>query len=96
MPEVARKGDPGVVHCTGYNMATASTDVFINNRGAVRLGDQSSVHLLPGRKWCVPHVASVSAASPSVFVNGRALARRGDPLGGCTRIAAGSPDVISG
>lgn len=96
MPEAARKGDPGIAHCSGYVMATASDDVFINNRGAVRLGDQSSSHLLPARRRCASHVASVSSASSTVFVNGRALARRGDPLGGCTRIAAGSPDVVSG
>ena len=77
-------------------MATASDDVFVNNRGVVRIGDRSSVHLVPARKYCVPHTASVSAASGTVFVNGKAMARRGDPLGGCTRIASGSADVVAG
>lgn len=96
MPEVARLGDAGVVHCTGYVMASASNDVFVNNRGTVRIGDSSSVHLLPARKRCVAHTAAVSAASTTVFVNNRPMARRGDPLGGCTRIASGSPDVVAG
>jgi uncharacterized Zn-binding protein involved in type VI secretion len=96
MPEVARRGDAGVVHCTGYVMATASDDVLVNNRGVVRIGDTSSVHLLPARRRCVAHTAAVSAASQTVFVNNRPMARRGDPLGGCTRIATGSADVVAG
>lgn len=97
MPEVARKGDNGVVHCGGYVMATASADVFVNNRGAVRIGDTSSPHLGPrSRRRCLVHTAPVSSASTTVFVNNRAVARRGDPLSACTRIAQGSPDVAAG
>lgn len=97
MPEVARKGDAGVVHCGGYVMATASNDVFVNNRGTVRLGDTSSPHLGPrSRKRCLIHTAPVSTASSTVFVNNRAVARRGDPLSACTRIAQGSADVSAG
>lgn len=97
MPEVARKGDNGVVHCGGYVMATASTDVFVNNRGTVRQGDTSSPHPGPrARRGCNVHTAAVSTASSTVFVNNRPVARRGDPLSACTRIAQGSPDVAAG
>jgi uncharacterized Zn-binding protein involved in type VI secretion len=95
MPAVARLGDPGVVHCSGYTIATASGDVFVNDRGAVRVGDSSTSHLRPGSP-CPAHTSAVSSGSGSVYVNGRALARKGDPLSGCTVIAQGSGDVFAG
>jgi len=95
MPQAARLSDPGIKHCSGYVIATASTDVYINNRGAARVGDKSTSHLQPRRR-CISHVSSIASGSPTVFVNNRALARRGDPLTSCTRVAQGSPDVISG
>ena len=60
-----------------------------------RVGDSNTPHLRPGSP-CPGHTARVSAGSSSVFVNNRACARVGDPYGGCTRIAAGSPNVFSG
>jgi uncharacterized Zn-binding protein involved in type VI secretion len=95
MPPVARKGDAGVPHCSGYVLATASDDVFVNSRGAVRVGDQSTTHLRPASP-CVPHTSTVFLGSASVFVNNRSLARVGDPLTACTQIAQGSPDVLAG
>lgn len=95
MPGAARLGDPGVVHCSGYVIARASTNVFVNGRGAARVGDTSSVHLVPGRR-CSPHVAAITRGSRSVFVNGRPAARVGDGLAGCTVIAAGSTNVNIG
>lgn len=94
MPSAARRGDPGVVHCSGYVIASGSTDVFINGRPAARVGDPSTTHLKPGGP-CVPHSASISAGSPNVFVNGKSLARVGDPLSGCTSVAQGSPNVTA-
>lgn len=96
MPEVARLGDPGVVHCSGFVIATASTDVFVNDRGAVRVGDSSSSHLRPAGRRCAGHVSSIASGSSTVFVNNRPIVRRGDPFGGCTQVAQGSPDVIAG
>lgn len=95
MPPVARKGDAGIPHCSGYVLATASTDVYVNDRGAVRVDDLSTPHLRPGAP-CVIHVSSVCMGSSSVFVNDRPLARVGDALAACTRIAQGSPDVVAG
>ena len=96
MPAAARRGDAGVPHCSGYTIATASTDVIINGRGAARVGDVSTSHLRPGGKKCPGHVAPISKGSSSVFINGRPAARVGDSLAGCTRVATGSGDVIIG
>lgn len=93
MPAVARKGDPGRVHCSGYTIATGSDDVYVNGRPAARVRDSSTSHQGSG---CIPHVSTIAAGSDSVFVNNRPLAREGDRLSGCTSIAAGSGDVFAG
>lgn len=96
MPAAARLSDPGIPHCSAYVIATASTDVIINGRGAARVGDVSTPHLRPGGKFCPVHVVPIIQGSSSVFINGRPAARVGDPLADCTRVAAGSPDVVIG
>jgi len=96
MPAVARKGDQGVPHCSGYTIANGSNDVNINGRPAARVGDSSTGHLQPGGRRCIGHTASISQGSSSVRVNGRALARVGDSLAGCTAVAQGSPNVFAG
>ena len=96
MTGVARAGDSGMVHCSGYVIANGSSDVFVNGRPAARVGDRSSVHLRPVGKKFFPHVATISAGSTSVLVNGRPIARVGSPLAGCTFIISGSSDVIVG
>lgn len=96
MPQAARKGDPGTVHCSGYVIATGSGDVFINGRPAARVGDTSTSHLRPAGRFCVPHVAPIARGSTTVFINGRPAARQGDPLSSCTRIASGSNNVNIG
>lgn len=96
MPAAARKGDPGVPHCSAYVIASGSGDVNINGRPAARQGDVSTSHLRPGGKKCPGHVAPIARGSSSVNINGRPAARVGDSLAGCTRVAAGSGDVIIG
>jgi len=95
MPAAARKGDAGVVHCSGYVIAEGSPDVFVNGKPVARKGDQSTSHLRPGSP-CPSHVAPIEGSSSTVFVNGRGLARVGDGLTACTSIAQGSPDVVVG
>lgn len=95
MPAAARQGDLGIPHCSPYVIASASSDVLINGRGAARVGDVSSVHLRPAKR-CPPHVAPIVSGSSSVFINGRPAARVGDPLAACTRVATGSSDVTIG
>lgn len=94
MPAAARQGDAGITHCSGYNIASGSSDVFINGRPAARVGDASTTHLRPGAV-CTPHVSNIISGSPNVFVNGRPLARIGDPLAACTQIAQGSDNVFA-
>ncbi|WP_294948248.1 PAAR domain-containing protein [Sulfurivirga sp.] len=94
MPAVARLGDS----CTGHGCypprenTGASSDVFINGRGAHRAGDGWASHC------CGPpcHGGSLAAGSSSVFVNGRALGRVGDPVDCGSAVATGSPDVFAG
>lgn len=95
MRPVARLGDQGVPHCSGYSIATGSPTVFVNLKPAASVGDISSPHLRPG-KPCKPHVATISSGSATVFVNGRPLARVGDGLAGCTFVATGSATVFAG
>lgn len=96
MPAAARKGDSGVVHCSGYVIATASNNVIINGRGAARINDVSTTHLKPGGKRCVAHRAPIVTGSKTVFVNSRPAATVGSKLSGCTSIATGSNNVIIG
>ena len=96
MPAAARKGDPGVVHCSGFIIAQGSPDVTIDNRPAARVGDPSTSHLIPSRRFCIPHTSRIASGSGSVFINGKSAARVGDPFTGCTRVARGSTTVIIG
>lgn len=93
MPAVARIGDRGIPHCSGFSIVTGSPDVFVNGRPVAFLGSKSSPHLFPARR-CKPHVSSVIARPRGVFVNGRPIACVGDPLTACTAIATGSADVF--
>jgi uncharacterized Zn-binding protein involved in type VI secretion len=95
MRPVARLGDQGVPHCSGYTIATGSPSVFVNLKPVASVGDISTPHLRPGSP-CPGHVASISTGSPGVFVNLRPMARVGDSLAGCTFVATGSSDVFAG
>ena len=44
MPAAARKSDKCVPHCSPFNIKGASTTVFVNNRGASRVGDPVVPH----------------------------------------------------
>lgn len=96
MPAAARRGDPGVPHCSPYVIATGSGDVYINGRSAARVGDVSSSHLFPAGKKCPPHVVPIITGSTSVFINGRPAAYMGSKLATCTMVAMGSSDVFVG
>jgi uncharacterized Zn-binding protein involved in type VI secretion len=70
--------------------------VFINGRGAARIGDSTSLHLKPGKPLCFPHTAKITQGAATVFINGRPAARVGSQLAGCTRVTGGSSDVEIG
>jgi len=44
MPAAARKNDKCVPHCSPFNIKGASTSVFINSKGASRVGDPVVPH----------------------------------------------------
>ena len=96
MPAVARKGDAGAAHCSGYTIATGSPDVFIDGKPVARNGDSSTTHQKPQGNKCVPHVSQIIAQSGSVFVNGQPVAVVGDRLSECTQIIQGSESVFIG
>ena len=95
---VARLGDRGVPHCSGFSIAQGSPTVFANLKPVARLGDISTPHLKPGpgKPPCSPHVAPIIRGSATVFVNLKPIARVGDGLAGCTFVATGSPTVFAG
>lgn len=87
----------GIPDCCPHGVAgiyiTASTSVFVNGRGIVRVGD-GVIHSCP---HCGVGVATTG--SGSVFVNGRGVHRIGDVVvypGGIGAAITGSGDVIIG
>lgn len=93
MPNAVRHRDLSMGHgCfpPRPNVA-ASPDVFINSRGAERVGDAYTTHRCGKRS----HGGVQSSGSPDVFVNGKPLARVGDAIS-CGDRSGGthSPDVI--
>ena len=96
MPAAARRGDPGLIHCSPWTIANGSPDVFINGRSAARVGDSTSLHLRPAGKKCVPHTAKITQGAATVFINGKPAARVGSAVSGCTKVTGGSSDVEIG
>lgn len=82
--------------CTGHDChparpnATASTDVFTNNKGNHRVGDSWEVHCCGSS--C--HDSVQCTGSPNVFTNSKAQARVGDDVCCGSKNATGSPDVF--
>lgn len=93
MSAVVRLGDL----CTGHGCfpsrpnVAASGDVFVNGRGAHRVGDAWAAHCCG-----VCHASVLAAGSGTVFVNGLALARIGDPVACGSACLTGSGDVFAG
>jgi uncharacterized Zn-binding protein involved in type VI secretion len=84
--------------CSGHqcwpprNNTGASTDVKVNGKGVIRVGDPWNIHTCDESF----HAGLVAAGSGSVFVNGRAVARIGDAINCGSIIAEGSTDVFVG
>lgn len=90
MADAARKTDiaaqvPSMNNARDF--AVASTDVLINDIGAVREGDSTK-----------PPVSSVPGANASqtVFINGKKAVRKGDKLLDGTELTNGSNNVNIG
>lgn len=96
MPAVTRLGDKctGDTHKTSPKTPapsiTSSEDVFVNELGAIRVGDQydAGVH-----KVSVP--PKLQGGSPDVFVNDKALGRLKDPLDCGDTVMEASPDTFA-
>lgn len=94
MPAVTRLGDL----CSGHGCwpprpsITASPNVLVNGRGAVRLGDGYAVHCC--KAAC--HPGNLAMGSSTVFVNGLNLGRIGDPVTCGSVVAQGSENVFAG
>lgn len=66
----------------------ASSNVFVNGKGVVRVGDHWAVH--------GTHDGVQATGSSSVFVNGKAVARIGDAISCGDFVAEGSSNVFAG
>ncbi len=86
MPGVTRKD----TDTAGGTLIGASGNVFVNGKGAVRIGDAVTGH------GPAIHAGPVMAVgSGTVFVNGIAVCRAGDAAT-CGHTATGSGDVFAG
>lgn len=95
MPRATRLGDIGSGHdaCGSRELVTASDNVFINGKGAARIGDAYQSH------GCIehpPHVGHLAAGSATVYINGRRAGRVGDAIDCGGSAAQGSPNVFIG
>src|SRR5712692_6049428 len=103
MPAAARLGDkaqvdqdahgcPACPHPGVGPIVAASSNVFVNDRGAARQ-DDIGIHAV----CCGPNTFKVAKGSPTVYVNGKPFARMNDKTqhcGGSGPIIEGSPDVF--
>ena len=96
MPPATRQGDNDTGHdlCPPRALSGHSPNVFINGRGAWRVGDSYPPH------GCIihdpPHSGVIAAGSSSVFINGIPAGRIGDPVSCGGSVAQGSSNVIIG
>lgn len=92
MPGAVRLGDM----CTGHGdfppraNDEASSNVFVNGKGAHRMGDHWEEHCNPAS--C--HDSTASGGSATVFVNGKPKARIGDAVACGSTMETGSSNVF--
>lgn len=72
---------------------SASGNVIINGRGAMRKGDKFVIHCIPAPEC---HMPVLMKGSRTVKVNGRDAGRFGDPTACGARVMTGSGNVIIG
>lgn len=89
MSAVTRLGDITTGH-DGFPprpSVSASSTVFVNGLGVVRMGDSYAGH---------PHPGSLSSGSSTVFIEGKACGRIGDSVSCGDTVAVGSGNVFCG
>ena len=93
MPAATRIGDMSAGHCFyPVPLQGGSGNVFINGRGAGRVGDPYPPHSCGNST----HQGNLGSGSSKVFINGRAAGRVGDSLTCGDTVGMGSPNVFIG
>ena len=95
MPKATRLGDLDTGHddCAPTALTSASSNVFINGKGAGRVGDSYAPHSCPAHS---PHSGNIASGSTTVFINGRKSARISDAIDCGGNVAEGSDNVFVG
>lgn len=95
MSAATRLGDKDTGHdsCPPTALVSASPNVFINGKGAGRVGDSYAPH---GCQVHSSHSGAISSGSGSVRINGKSAARIGDPVSCGGSVKEGSPNVFIG
>lgn len=95
MALATRLGDNSTGHdaCAPQPLVTASGNVFINGKGAGRVGDLYASH---GCDAHGAHQDKISAGSGTVFINGQPAGRIGDAVTLAGSVAQGSGNVNIG
>jgi len=95
MPAATRQGDKDTGHdaCPPRGLAGHSPNVFINGKGAGRMGDDYPAH---GCTIHPSHSGTIASGSSTVFINGQAAARVGDSVSCGGSVAIGSENVFIG
>ena len=95
MPAATRQGDNDTGHdaCPPRGLAGHSSNVFVNGKGAGRVGDAYPAHGCPVHS---PHGGVIASGSGTVFINGIPAGRIGDAVSCGGSVAEGSGDVFVG
>lgn len=95
MASATRLGDLNTGHdnCAPRQLITASENVYVNGRGAGRVGDMYASHSCLEHP---PHNDYIAAGSATVFINGISAGRIGDAVAIGGAVAQGSEDVFIG
>lgn len=95
MPKATRLGDANTGHdaCPPVLLTSSSADVFINGRGAGRVGDSYAPHGCPVHP---SHSGVIASGSGSVFIDEKSAGRVGDAVSCGGSVAVGSGDVYIG
>lgn len=95
MPAATRLGDNDTGHdaCPATALKSASTDVYINGKGAGRVGDSYVAHSCNTHS---SHSGTIASGSATVFINGKKAGRIGDSVSCGGSVAQGSSNVFIG
>lgn len=95
MPAATRQGDNDTGHdaCPPRGLSGCSPNVFINGKGAGRVGDNYPPHSCPAHP---PHTGVISQGSTTVLINNKPAGHVDDPVSCGGSVAQGSPNVFIG